>query len=308
MNDKWRSVLQKLKSPKGKWLVLLYVLTFLFVGGALAMVIIMPSGALAILSYVMYAGAAITFGYTVYTIVIFAPRAKGALTVRIKRTKFGKRLLEHYDFRTVVFAAVSFVFNVLYSIFNGVVAIASRSIWYGALATYYIVLTFMRGGIISYHGKGGDGRDRWLEVRKYRTCGILLAGLPLCLSAAILQMVVAGNAFVRWGWTVFAFAAYSFYKITMSIYNVLKARKEDDMTVQALRNIGLADAMVSILALQTTLLYAFSEGDNGYVNALTGGVVCALTLALGIYMICRANRKRKEIREEKKNGERSEQI
>ena len=299
MRDKWQAVLQRLKNPTGKFLALWYVLTLLCVGGALALVVMMPSGVWAIVSYVLYALAAVTFGYTVYTLVVFAPRVKRAITRCIKRTRFGRRLLEYYGFRTVVFAVVSFVFNGLYALFNGLVAILSRSIWYGALAAYYIVLTLMRGGIISYHGKPISERSPKVELRKYRTCGVLLTTLPLCLSFAILQMVVEGSAFVRWGWTVFAFAAYAFYKITMAIYNVIKTRKMDDMTLRALRSIGLADAMVSILALQTTLLYAFSTGNNGVANALTGGVVCAFTVVIGVYMLICANRKKEKLQKEK---------
>lgn len=308
MRDNWQAFLQKLKTPTGKFLALWYALTILCVGGALALVVIAPSGVWAIVSYVLYALAAVTFGYTTYTLVLFAPRVKRGVTRYIKRTRFGRRLLEHYGFRTVVFAAVSFVFNVLYALFNGLVAIASRSVWYGALATYYIVLTFMRGGIISYHGKSATERSPKVELRKYRSCGILLTTLPLCLSFAILQMVVDGSAFVRWGWTVFAFAAYAFYKITMAIYNVFKARKMDDMTLRALRSIGLADAMVSILALQTTLLYAFSTGNNGAANALTGGVVCALTVVIGVYMLICARKKKEELQKENEYAKSTGQI
>ena len=308
MRDNWQAFLQKLKTPTGKFLALWYALTILCVGGALALVVIAPSGVWAIVSYVLYALAAVTFGYTTYTLVLFAPRVKRGITRYIKRTRFGRRLLEHYGFRTVVFAAVSFVFNVLYALFNGLVAIASRSVWYGALATYYIVLTFMRGGIISYHGKSATERSPKVELRKYRSCGILLTTLPLCLSFAILQMVVDGSAFVRWGWTVFAFAAYAFYKITMAIYNVFKARKMDDMTLRALRSIGLADAMVSILALQTTLLYAFSTGNNGAANALTGGVVCALTVVIGVYMLICARKKKEELQKENEYAKSTGQI
>ncbi|MBQ3505513.1 MAG: hypothetical protein IJA89_01935 [Clostridia bacterium] len=308
MRDNWQAFLQKLKTPTGKFLALWYALTVLCVGGALALVVIAQSGVWAIVSYVLYALAAVTFGYTTYTLVLFAPRVKRGITRYIKRTRFGRRLLEHYGFRTVVFAAVSFVFNVLYALFNGLVAIASRSVWYGALATYYIVLTFMRGGIISYHGKSATERSPKVELRKYRSCGILLTTLPLCLSFAILQMVVDGSAFVRWGWTVFAFAAYAFYKITMAIYNVFKARKMDDMTLRALRSIGLADAMVSILALQTTLLYAFSTGNNGAANALTGGVVCALTVVIGVYMLICARKKKEELQKENEYAKSTGQI
>ena len=61
------------------------------------------------------------------------------------------------------------------------------------------------------------------------------------------------------------------------------------MTVRASKNINLADAMVSILALQTAMFHEFGTGmgdfNIGTMNAITGAVVCALTAAIGIFMI-----------------------
>jgi hypothetical protein len=46
----------------------------------------------------------------------------------------------------------------------------------------------------------------------------------------------------------------------------------------------------------------FAIGQNvGVYNAITGGVVCALTLALGTFMIITADRKLKKLKEENKN-------
>ena len=80
----------------------------------------------------------------------------------------------------------------------------------------------------------------------------------------------------------------------MAIYNLFKARKQDDLTVQAIRNINLMDAAVSILALQTALLNTFSgEGVNiSLFNTLTGSVVSLFTLGLGVFMIIKANKER----------------
>ena len=70
---------------------------------------------------------------------------------------------------------------------------------------------------------------------------------------------------------------------------------------QSFRNINLADAAVSLLSLQVTLVAVFSDGTDGAMNALnavTGFAVCALTLALGVFMIVRANARLKKIKEE----------
>ena len=121
-----------------------------------------------------------------------------------------------------------------------------------------------------------------LERRKYVLCGVLLVVLPVFLSIAVYHMVVYGTAFVYMGWTVYAFAVFAFYKITMAIINLVRAHKGEDLTIKALRKVSLADAMVTVLALQTTLLYTFGDGSGAIFNAITGSAVCILTLILGI--------------------------
>ncbi|MBQ7348409.1 MAG: hypothetical protein IJW47_00295 [Clostridia bacterium] len=315
MKRKTESLLAWLKRPYGWGLALVYVATVVSIAAALTLVIIASADVfLQVLSYISYCLAALTLAYSVYTIVIYAPSMKNRFISFMRKNAFVSRLLDNWGYRTVVFAGVSLFINVAYVAFNGVIAILSRSIWYGALAAYYILLTALRSGIVLYHRKRAKGKFYFkqnaidstfseqtqfkiTELKKYRACGVLLIVLPVSLSFAILQMVVAGSAFIHYGWIIYAVAAYAFYKITMAIINIFKARNTDEMTVRALRCVSLADAMVSILALQTTLLFAFSDGAaTGFANALTGGVVCALTVVLGAYMIINANKKLKKIR------------
>ncbi len=304
---KWQKVWEFVKRPKGVLLAVIYVLTVLFIAAALTLVIIGSTNPiLEILSYISYAFAAIFLFYSVYTIIIYAPSARVNAVKFMRKSKFASHLLDNWGFRTVVFACFSLVLNFAYSIFNGAIAFLIGSIWYGALALYYVTLTLLRGSIIAYHKNKNikyEQKDiKRAEIKKYRRCGVLIVILPLSLSFAILEMVISNSAFIRYGWVVYAVAAYAFYKIIMAIYNMFKAKKNDDMTVRALRCISLADALVSILALQTTLLYTFSTNlqTNAFANALTGAVVCAITLALGIYMIINAN---KLLKKETTNGQ-----
>lgn len=215
-----------------------------------------------------------------------------------QKYKFTRELVQSYSFRTIIFAVVSFVINIGYALFNAVVGIVFLSLWYGALAAYYIMLALMRGGIILYHRKRKqymerDGKNIALrDTKKYRTCGILLILLPICLSFAILEMVLSQRAFTYPGLMIYTAAVYTFCKIVMAICNSVKTRRVDIMTIKAVRDINFADAMVSVLALQTAMLREFSPGLNvDFVNCLTGGVVCALTVALGVYMVVYGNYK-----------------
>lgn len=298
MDKKPTSLLQKLKKPTGWFFASVILITFALCAGAVAITVLGSAlPALEVLSYALFGAAAISLGYAAYAVVINIRPVRDRIIAALKRHSFTSRILEQYGFRTVVFAAFSLLLSLAYVAFNGVVAVASRSIWYGALTAYYLLLVCLRGGIVLYHRRKGkselsEDEIRLAECRKYRNCGALLMILPVALSGAILQMVRFGSAFVHWGWTVLAFAAYAFYKIIMAAYNVVKAKKTDDLTVRALRNVGLAAAMVTMLALQTSLLHSFSESaDYGWANALTGGVISALTFALGLYMLIGGNRR-----------------
>lgn len=225
---------------------------------------------------------------------------------------FTRSLVRNFGFRTMLFAVGSYAASIAFGIFNGVIGILSRSIWYGALAAYYILLAFLRGGVLSRHGKSRAAKKAGVEsvdieytnAKNYRGCGVLLLLLNLALSGAIAQMIFDDGHFSYAGWTVYAMAAYAFFKITMSVINIFRAKKQKDMTVRAVRNINFADALVSILALQTALLTTFSgEGvDVSLFNTLTGCAVSLLTLGLGVLMIITGNQKMKEIRENKQNN------
>ena len=67
---------------------------------------------------------------------------------KIKNTKFGKAFLEQYDFKTFVLAIFSLIISMVFAVFNAVIGILEKSVWYGALAAYYITLILFRGGVI----------------------------------------------------------------------------------------------------------------------------------------------------------------
>lgn len=216
-----------------------------------------------------------------------------------------RELLRNYGVRTVVFAVISFILSIAYGAYNFTLAILEMSIWYGVLALYYILLACMRGGVITHHRRRFRAHRHGTTidnvnikgVKRYRNCGIMLIIMTFALSIAVLQMISAHSTFEHTGLMIYAAAAYTCYKVTMSIINMVKAKKQRDITIQAIRNINLADAAVSVLALQTSMFHSFGGGDDAMfesiLNGATGAVVCALVLALGIYMIVKAQKKLK---------------
>ncbi len=311
MKIDFRSLWKKILNPPTYVKVLTFIITLVSATLSLVMVGLgLENGALAIIAYILFGVAGVSLTYSVYLIIPLFPKMKSGSIAWMEKHEFTHLLLRNFGFRTVIFAIGSFLMSLLFSGFNAYMGIKNRSIWYGALAAFYIALAFLRGGVLAYHkSRIGKKRqnDEYLKAKVYRNSGIITLILNIALSSAIAQMIFSDAHFTYMGWTIFAYAAYAFYKITMSIIALIKAHKQTDLTVRAIRNINLVDALVSILALQTALLTMFSDGEINIsiFNTFTGIVVSLLSVGIGIYMIVSANKKMKELQKENKTNEQS---
>lgn len=127
--------------------------------------------------------------------------------------------------------------------------------------------------------------------------GILFLALNFALTGVILLTIAQDTARRYSEIVVISIATYTFYKIIMAVVNMVKVRKMQSLVLITIRNIGVADALVSMLTLQATMLASF-QGKGGLdanrMNAITGMVVCVLILALGVSMIRYAFKNQKD--------------
>lgn len=231
------------------------------------------------------------------------------LTVGIKkmvrdvrdRYALADRIYGDYHYRTVLFTTVSFLINVIYAVSNGIFGWFQRSAWLGTLAAYYLVLSVMRFGLVRYGWKILNRKpDRTLklrEIRIYRNIGILMLMNTIVLDGTVFLLVHSEDGKSYPGTLVFAVAAYTFYKIIMSVMHMVKAKRLKSPLLVAVRNIGYADALVSMLSLQTAMLVSFRDGtlDPRRLNGISGAAVCVIVSFVGIYMIYSAERQKKNV-------------
>lgn len=278
-----KSILEFIKAPKIWFFALV---TLLFAAALAGTIVVLIAGSVGALAYVLYALTAILLGYEVYCVVCFAPKAKSRIKTVAMKYCFTRKLIEQYGFRTAVFAFFSLAISLINAAFNGYIGIAELSLWYISLFVYYLLLAIMRGVVLLLYGKGKDGGGAYIFG------GIMLILLPIALSGVIFAMYLLGTVFVKAGLLIYLFAAYVFYKIIMSVVNLVKAKKTDLITVKAIRNINFADVLVSMLALQTALFHEFSPESNlSMGNAIMGAVICAATFTLGVFMIVKGKRR-----------------
>ncbi len=284
--SKLKEFFNKVKSNAGL-MNLLCVLSILIVVFTVVLLCIGYSDT--VLGYIMYPLSALAFIFLVYCIVIFVPKLKNQIIKTMKKFKFTNELLESYGYRTVIFASCSFIINIAYAVVHAVIAIMSGSVWYGALAGYYISISLIRGILVANYRKRKRKHDEFgveRQIKSYRNSGVLLLFLNLALSAAIIQMIVSNQGFQYAGIMIYVNAIYAFCKLGLSIKNLVKVKKQEDYMVKAIKYISFADALVSILALQTALLHAFAQDYHPWIpNMITGAIVSSSIIAMGIYMI-----------------------
>ena len=254
---------------------------------------------LEIAAYLSFGISALGLAYAVCVFVFAAPVIKRMTLELLNSHELTKKLISNWGFRTVITSSVAFGISIVNSVINAYLGISERSIWFGALAAYYIFIALMRSGLLIYHRTSRDyGSEALVRAKKYTHCGVLLLILNAALSSAIAQMIFDDRGFEYKDWLIYAFAAYAFYKVITSVLNAVRARRQDDLTIQAIREINMVDAAVSILALQTALLHTFSDEsvNISLFNTLTGSVVSLFSLALSIMMIIRGNKIIKDIK------------
>lgn len=288
-----KELLAKLKKPGTRALVfVVYPVTLVFVVlSVLCLKLELPSA----LEKVIFAGTGVFFFYSVYTLVAGGLRELGPRVAKLAdRNRFTRRFAKDYVFRTFVFSWMAFAVNIAYVIFEGVMGIVYDSLWRNALAMYYLFLTLIRGIIIVKEYKsrrsGETEKDKLLRgIRTYGICGIDFIVLDGAM-CGIVTMLTRGYAEVSYpGTLIYVVSAYTFYKIIAAVTNLVKARHSRSPVVQSLRNINLADALMSVISMETALIAEFGDGESLFVmRTVTGFIACVIPVALGAAMALRA--------------------
>lgn len=305
-----KKVWSRLKSPSPLLLTIFYILFALVLGGTITLVVIQQEQSF--WHFLLYIFSAIGLAYCVYTIVYLAPKIKAKILTFLRSHKITNSMLESFGYRTIIFSIFSFIFNIAYVIFMGVLAFMTKSFWYISITAYYLVLILMKGNVLYFkyaerkqkkHSLNKVSLPNELEfseqnnafdpvlrqAQTFRYCGIMFLFLTVALSGIIVLVYTSNMYFEYAGLLIYVIATFTFYRLTLSIINLFKARKQDDLYVQSIRNINLASACVSIVVLQVALFQAFSPQSNTSIaNALTGGAVAIIILSLGIYMIVKS--------------------
>ena len=232
------------------------------------------------LAYAVYPLSA----YALTVLVLALIPALPVLVRRVKEHRLFSLLLDDKDRRERLSMRAALGVSVGYAVFKLAAGWYYGSVWFMAVAVYYIVLAVMRYLILRGAGRLGSGADGW---RLFRLTGYLMLALTVAISGMAVQMVRDNQAYMYPGFIIYASAAYTFYSLTLAVMNLFRIRRQASPVQAAARALTLAGALMAIFALQTGMIARFGTGDELFrlvMNALTGGAVCIAVLVMGVLM------------------------
>ncbi len=181
--------------------------------------------------------------------------------------------------RTLKLALGSLAFNIAFATYYLVMGLVTNSWWLLTLGSYYLVLSLVRFMVLRTQSK-----ERF--IAKFTGWMLILLSIPLV--GTVILSVVRDRGHERHMIVMIALAAYAFTKITLATIKLIKARRSSSTTLITLRNISFADALVSIFALQRSMLVSFegmTETEIVIMNATLGSAVCVIVFLLGLNLV-----------------------
>lgn len=237
-------------------------------------------------------------GLVLSSCYLFTNSRKGARkTIRVlkERSSFFNRVMTNDFFRAFLFAIPGFGIGLVFAAFNAAVGVISRSAWYLSLAVYYILLCLMRFFLLRrFFFESKKGKNPVRDWKLYALCGRILMGMSVALSSVVVLMVIDGYSKSYPGYLIYVVAFYTFYKVIFSVVHMARARRLSSPLLSGIRNIGYADALVSLLSLQTAMFASFGKSEvrlSTVMNACTGAVVCLMVVLLGGYMLVNSRKR-----------------
>ena len=182
--------------------------------------------------------------------------------------------------RTLKFVIVSLMSNAAFALYHLLLGLYTGSWWLLTLASYYFILSIVRYVVLRLKNSEAHFTVRFT--------GWMLILLTVPLVGTVILAVVQDRGHDLHTIVMIAMAAYAFTKITLAIIKLVKSRKSRSATLLALRNISLADASVSIFALQRSMLVSFdgmNEAEIVIMNAALGSALCVVCFLLGLMLL-----------------------
>ena len=206
-----------------------------------------------------------------------------------------RRYLDDGAFRAEISLYTGVTINFAYVFIKLFSGIYYRSLWFVALAFYYVFLAITRFMLLHHVRSKPVGQEYVSELKRYRLVGYILLVLNLALGIVVTLVVQQNRGFEYGGYLIYVMAIYAFYTMISSVINVVKYRRYNSPVLSAAKAVNLTAALVSMLSLETAMISQFGAAEDPMfrliMTAVTGFAICAFVLGMAVFMIIKATKK-----------------
>ena len=156
-----------------------------------------------------------------------------------------RALLAH---RQTVGRVGGFAVTVAFALYNGILGAIYASIWHGSICLYYLLLSALRGILLSAVRR--PARER----RAFRCTSLLLPVLDLALTVPAAMMVLDRKPVQIGQIPAIGMAAYTTYKVVLAAIGLKRSKRTESLAEKALRTIAFTDALVSVLTFGMNII------------------------------------------------------
>lgn len=183
-------------------------------------------------------------------------------------------------------AVGGFSATVLFALCNGALGVWYASFWHGSICIYYILLSLLRGTLLTAERMAGHEQPHAAADRRrkvFRITSVIVLVMNLALAAPVSLMVLDRRP-IRTGLVpAIVSAAYTTYKVSTSAVRLKRAK--GTILEQELSLIRFVDALVSVLVLQNTLIVAVDGGISPQLFQLVAVSSAAILLLIFIISV-----------------------
>ncbi len=209
---------------------------------------------------------------------------------------------EDYLFSTVLASAFAALVNIAYMVYNGVLGVLYHSPWNCSICVYFLLLSGIRATVVYSQRsilKPREAESVQRQRKVYLWTHLVLLAMNLSLIVPIASMIHGDRQYTLGMIPAIAMAAYTTWRVTVSILHYKRSRRLENPLIAELRTINMIDALVAILTLQNALIMA-NGGQNEkmrIVTAWTSGGIFLMIVLITVFSFARIRRYQNEGRQ-----------
>ena len=211
---------------------------------------------------------------------------------------FTKRIINLFPFlekyltdvkaRTELFLKLGLTVNVGFATYNLFTGAFYRSIWFGGVAIYYVMICLIKFFLII---KGFElSPDTPKEYKNLFISGIMLLVLNITITVLVYQMILQNKVHSYSESVIVVSAGYTLFRLSAAAVDTVKLRKLNSPTLYASKALSLSVALMSLFSLQTSILdnIVIDSSLRRGLNIITGSAVVVLVVVIAIRVILKA--------------------